>query len=196
MSRKRDLIEEILNIELEMFLNVRSLQKASCQEDPDSFRIVRMAQFLSWSEDTLDNYLNCLRLAIKEGRNLMTEKYARMEGLISRPNKNPLIEKILSVQYAWQKEMFEKYPNLMRGARPLASSDDSIYQTSFETYLRGELGTYSDETLESLHRDISEKLERGENMTEKVYEHTVRGLEYDSLEEAEQSAINRTQWSR
>lgn len=187
-SRKAQLIEKILEKELKMFLTVPVLQKASCQEDPDSFRTIRKAQFLAWSENTLDSYLKDLRAAEREGRNLMTQKYARMDNLVPAENQDPLIEKIVAIQIAWQKEMFSRYPNLMHRARPLESGEDSFSQTSFETYLRGELETYSHNTLALLYDDISTLHDRGENMAEKIYNYMVKGLGYDSLSEAEEAA--------
>lgn len=188
MTEKADLVEKILDRELKMFLTVPTQQKASCQEHPDSFRDMRRAQFLAWSEETLESYLKDLQKAERDGVNLMTQKYARMDNLIPTLNDSPLIEKIIEIQYGWQKEMFERYPNLMGRGRALSSAEDTAFQTSFETYLSGELETYSDETLASLYRDVSERLEKGDNMTEELYSHMVKGLGYRSLEEAETNA--------
>jgi hypothetical protein len=118
MSQKEVLISKILDLKLEMFLTVPTEQKASCQEYPDSFRLHRRAQFALWSENTLRSYLKDLEKAETDGSNLMTIKYARMDNLIPCRNKNPLIQKIIDVQYRWQQEMFSKYPYLMKGARP------------------------------------------------------------------------------
>ena len=150
MKDEKELLEEILEIELEMFLSVKAKGNPSCQEDPESFRVHRGAQFRVWSERTQESYLGDLKKAREEGINLMTLKYARMEGLIPRRNTNPLIDDIAVLQYTWQMQMFEKYPHMMAGARDLSSTDDTEYRTSFETYLKGELETYSDETLASL----------------------------------------------
>lgn len=76
----------------------------------------------------------------------------------------------------------------MRGARPLGSSEDSTHQTSFETYLHSELMTCSPETLASLYDDISRNQNEGKNMTKELYEQMVKGLGYESLEEAEETA--------
>ena len=188
MSEKTGLVDEILERELKMFLTVPTRQKASCQENPDGFRTHRKAQFLTWSEETLESYLNDLRKAEREGVNLMTQKYARMDNLIPRLKETPLIEKIIEIQYAWQKEMFVKYPNLMGGGRRVSSAEDTAFHTSFETYLRGELETYSDTTLTGLYRDVSQSREKGVNKTEELYTHLVKGLGYASLAEAETSA--------
>jgi hypothetical protein len=121
----------------------------------------------------------------------MTIKYARMDDLVPRENHNPLIEEIAAIQCRWQQELFEKYPALMAGARPLSSSSngapssDSAVHTSFETYLRGELETYSDNTLSLLYRDMTDLLNRGINGSERVYERLTRELGYKSIEDAD-----------
>lgn len=117
----------------------------------------------------------------------MTIKYARMDDLIPRENSNPLIDRIAEIQYRWQKELFHKYPHFMAGARPLSEDDDSALKTSFETYLKGELETYSDNTLSLLHRDLRNLAEKRMNGSELVYDYLVKGLGYGSLEEAEQA---------
>jgi hypothetical protein len=192
LDRKTELIERILDIELQMFLTVPVAQKAACQDHPDSFILMRRCHFLTWSGSTLTSYLGDLIAAKKHGRNLMTEKYARIDHLIPQVNRSPLIEQIVRAQYQWQQRMFEKYPNLMARARPLSSSDDSIHQTSFETYLRGELETYSERTLRSLYADVVEKQHKGHNMTEELYQHMVRDLGYESLAEADEQCADRS----
>ena len=115
----------------------------------------------------------------------MTLKYARMEKLITIINRNPKIEKILAIQHGWQREMFSKYPHVMSGARPLSKSAETSSVTSFETYLRGELETYSDRTLSLLYEDIKRKFDNRVNMAEETYEALVRASGMKSLEEAE-----------
>ena len=89
MSKKDEIIADILEMELEMFLSVPTDQPYSCQQDPAGFRLHRGAQFSIWAEDTLGSYQDDLRRAREEGTNLMTIKYARMEDLIPRKNFNP-----------------------------------------------------------------------------------------------------------
>ena len=187
MTDKKEIIEHIVEIELQMFLSVPTEQKASCQDYPESFLLHRRAQFSAWSDDTLESYLADLNRATEAGQNLMTIKYARMDDLIPRENENPLIAKIISLQYRWQQEMIKKYPHLMAAGRPLSSEDDSLYRTSFETYLRGELETYSDKTLSLLYRDMTDKVADGINMSEAIYEFLAHEMGYTSLEEADQA---------
>ena len=185
MADKQAVIKEILAIEVEMFLTVRTQQKSSCQDYPESFKLHRRVQFTAWSEATLKSYLKDLENAVEEGVNMMTVKYARMDDLIPGENKNPLISEIVKIQYGWQEEMFRKYPYLMGGARPLSKSEDSVRKTSFETYLGGELETYSDSTLEHLHEDMAKKIADGINMSEEVYGYLVREMGYQSIDDAE-----------
>jgi hypothetical protein len=185
MMDKNRTIEEILDIELAMFLSVNSEQTSGCQDHPESFKLHRRVQFSVWSFDTLASYLEDLRRAEASGKNLMRQKYARMQGLIPQENTNPLIDAIVRIKIDWQEEMFRKYPALMRGARPLTDADEDAAMTSFETYARGELETYSDRTLERLHADMVAKLERGINVSEDVYEFLVKESGYASLQEAE-----------
>jgi hypothetical protein len=188
MPDKYEIIKEILEIELEMFLTVKTQQRSSCQDYPESFKRHRRVQFMAWSDATLNSYLNDLKDAVEEGINLMTLKYARMDDLIPAENKNPLIDKIVEIQYGWQEEMFKRYPYLMGGARPLSKAEDSARKISFETYLKGELETYSANTLKLLKKDMTDKLKQGINMSEEVYGYLVGEMGYQSIDDAEQKA--------
>jgi len=187
MAAREKLIAKIVELELDMFLAVPADGIYSCQQDPDGFGLHRRVQFSIWSEDTLQSYLDDLHRAKEDGINLMTIKYASMQDLIARENRNPLIAEILTIKYRWQEEMVHKYPYLMAGARKLQGSDEKTEDTSFETYLRGELETYSDDTLALLHRDVIELKKMGINGSEKIYEHLVKELGYDSIEAANQA---------
>jgi hypothetical protein len=194
--KREDLVEEILSIELEMFLSVPTERKSACQDYPESFKLHRRAQFSAWSDRTLESYRSDLREAQAQGRNLMTHKYARMQGLIAEAHGGGsegarAIDDIVRIHYGWQEELFRKYPAFMSGARPLGSGDDSDRATSFETYLRGELDSYSEPTLSCLHADILSLRESGLNMSEVVYDFLVRQLGYPSLSEAERTLAER-----
>ena len=191
MSEKEKLIEEILELELNMFLNVRSRYPASCQENPDGFRFHRRTQFSVWSEETLQSYLDDLLRANEQGHNLMTLKYARMENLIPPLNANPLIDVIVQMQLEAQREMSSCYPNILGQGRPL--EDDTPEATSFKTYLRGELETYSDRTLRLLQRDIQHIKDKGENWAGQYYTHLARNLGYKSLDELEETMRKKAQ---
>lgn len=186
--QKRELIDRILTIELNMFLTVRTVGRAACQDHPEEFRRNRTAQFFTWSEKTLTSYLEDLMSAEEKGKNLMTMKYARMGSQIPCLNDDPLIEKIVARQTAWQKDLAARYPCLMGKARAIESRQDTDWQTSFETYLRGELETYSGKTLRSLYDDIQRYEKDHQNMNQRLYDFLVLDLGYGSLDEAEKAA--------
>jgi len=155
MNKKQDLISKIMEIEWTMFTSVRNRGgRASCQEDPDTFKIIRVSTFLTWSEATLKSYLGDLNRAKEAGRNFMTEKYARMEGISAPlvPEVKELIDKIIEQECRWAEELLEKYPDA-KMARPIYSSQDTPYVVSSETYSLGELATYSKKTLELYQQD-------------------------------------------
>ncbi|MBN2323975.1 MAG: DUF4125 family protein [Spirochaetes bacterium] len=182
MTLKDDIIESILKIELEMFRTVPVEEETACRRQPKQFLLHRKAQFKSWSEPTLRSYHGDLLSALGEGKNLMTVKYARMDNRVPRENFSPLIGEIADRLCEWQKEMFEKYPVLMRGARPLSDEEGHGVMTSFKTYLVAELETYSDTTLCLLFRDVQQKLEAGENMSEETYGYLLKDLGFPSIE--------------
>ncbi|HWR91019.1 MAG TPA: DUF4125 family protein [Desulfobacterales bacterium] len=185
MTEKDRIIEAILEIELQMFLTVNPEQTSGCQEHPESFKLHRRAQFAPWSEEALGSYLEDLHAAEAHGENLMRRKYARMQGLLPPVESSPVIEEIVRLKMDWQRAMFRDYPAVMAGARPLTAESTRAQMTSFETYARGELETYSERTLGLLHRDLLEIQARGESLSEKVYDYLVRASGYASLKDSE-----------
>ena len=185
MTEQEKLIDAILEIELRMFLTVNPVQTSGCQEYPESFKLHRRAQFHPWSEETLGSYLEDLHAAEEQGDNLMRRKYARMQGLLPPAEESPVVEEIVQMKMDWQRAMFRDYPAVMSGARPLTDESTRAQMTSFETYARGELETYSERTLSLLHRDLLALQAAGGSLSEKVYDHLVRASGYASLEEAE-----------
>ncbi len=181
---KRELIKEILQIELEMFKQVRTAAPSHCQENTNGFFLIRGATFANWSEQTLACYLQDLQEAREEGRNLVTEKYARMDNLIPCLNDNPVIDDIMAIEIEWEKEVRAKYPHVVgRSSREEAETgDDMAY---FKNYLRSELETYSDATLVSYYTDLLAAVGNGENLAEKTFATIFRRMGFASLAEAE-----------
>lgn len=183
---KEHIIKEILAIELKMFQAVNPGNPSPCQLDPDGFRISRQAQFQAWSIETLASYNNDLETALQEGRNVLAEKYLRMEGKMEPRSQTRIIDEVVKINVAWQMEMANRYPRLIHQGRPITGEEGPTI-TSFQTYLRGELETYSDLTLSNLLKDLTESIALKENMTETIYKEMVKGYGYLSLEEAEES---------
>lgn len=75
-------------------------------------------------------------------------------------------------------EFYSKHPELKDKARYIHKNEDDLEHTSSETYLRGELMTYSGETLAKYARDVIGYYQRGENMVEKTVENELRAYGY------------------
>jgi len=194
MEEKNVIIEQILELELDMFLTVPTDHRYTCQEDPESFRVHRRAQFAAWSTPTLESYYMDLLRSKKEKRNLVAVKYARMDDLLPCENFSPLIATIVDLALEGQKRFVDDYPCLMRGGRPVCKEDNAPGLTSFETYLLGELETYSETTLELLYGDMLKLQKSGTNLSEVTYGNLARQWGFESLkvlEEALQKQYNK-----
>ncbi len=203
---REEKIEALIQTEWELFQQVHNEGgRASCQDDPETFHIMRKSQFSPWPEELIDSYRADLARAEEAGRNLLTEKYAWMMAstapeefqAIRRFLQPPSflggqqIEEITTIQVEWMREYRSRYPQLASGNRVLETSQDTPFETSFETYLRGELHTYSGQTL-SLYRDFVKRLEQeGKNLTLLIMEETVRAYGYRDLEDAEEKLKRR-----
>lgn len=82
-------------------------------------------------------------------------------------------------------EFAKDYPALADNARSIHSYQDNPFDTSYETYLRGELGTYSDKMLELYGRYIVGYAREGRNPARDIMGNSVRMYGYESIEEAE-----------
>ncbi len=201
---RKTLSTEILEREWKMFSTVANAGgKANCQEDPETFRIMRGSQIGDWPDELLASWLEDLRQAGRAGRNLMSEKYARMmeatfpaeyerlaAGLPSPAQETlALIEEIVAVNLDWKMEIAGRYPALNGRGRPIYTQDDSRWETSFETYLRGELKTYSAKTNRLLHAFTLKQKRGGVNGVETTLLAQVKMYGYASLAEAEKALL-------
>ena len=169
MKTSSELISDIVEIELKMFLAVPGDGSGNCQQNPESFKIHRKAQFCIWSPATLSSYLDDLKSAEQEGDNLMTKKYAVIQGLIPQSNTSIHLDDILQIQLDWQKEMLDNHPQLKNKARPLTDDETATQLVSFKSYARGELETYSAKTLGLLHQDLKELSDKDVNGSLQIY---------------------------
>ena len=75
--------ERIIKKEWNFFQQVENEGgRASCQEDPETFFIMRRSQFCAWPEELLNSYEADLTEAAAAGRNPLAEKYLRAEELL------------------------------------------------------------------------------------------------------------------
>lgn len=178
MAEKRDrerLLNEIVDIELRMFLSVQTEIPSACQEQPETFKLMRTAGFRVLSDETLESYRRDLEEAMEENQNLMALKYARMDDLIPCLNSNPIIDKIVEVEARWFNDLARRYPLAFQGRADYAAG----------VYLRSELETYSNKTLESYLKDVTEAVAKDKNLTEERYAFIFREAGYDSIDSVE-----------
>ena len=193
---KDELIEKIIAKEWLYFSNLNNIGgRAACQDNKEDFVIMRKAQWLTFDLKTLESYwqdLNSLK-------NPLFEKYARM-----MKNNNPveyeklgsvleeislekraLVNKIMLIYMEWEEEFFSKFPIYASMGRVLYSFQDSQEETSIETYLRGELYSYSERTL-ILYLDYIRKMyDNGENLAIENMNNIAKMQDFKSCEDVE-----------
>ena len=201
-----DIRETLVQAEWEDFRRVRNLGgAASCQSRPDLFRVMRMAQFLTWPEELVESYSLDLKTAKGSGRNIVAEKYAfmmestdpmRYEDLrrslpLVGEEARDIVGQVVAFELAWAEDYGRLYPLLSKGNRAMRTSEDTPTGTSFETYLRGELLTYSVRTLRLLLAHVTSLRSEGKNHVEEIMENEVRAFGYSSLSDAEHALADR-----
>ena len=197
----REKIEKIINTEWDMFQQVDNIGgRADCQDDFETFYIMRRSQYDNWTTEMVDAYSDFAARSQEEGRNLVSEKYARMmaytdlhyfnkhlrDKLPAVPAKNfRLINRIVERLICWEEEMARRYPKLAGTARPIRSSEDKYGFTSMETYARGELETYPEELLALYCQYVDDLWDEGISLSRKNLQTMVSMYGYDSIDEAE-----------
>ncbi len=194
------MVDKIVELEWKQFDRVENEGgRASCQNNFPIFSIMRKSQYLTWSEELLNSYYNDLLMAEQSGWNLITEKYARMmkstapekyaefeAKLPVRSEERAVItEEIVKIQIAWMEEFSAKFPKMAANARSIHTYEDNAFNTSYETYLRGELGTYGEETFVLYGRFIAKLFKEGRNLAYETMSNTAKLYGYDSVEDAE-----------
>lgn len=197
------LVAEIVAREWEMFQSVANVGgPADCQHDPETFKIMRLSQMETWDQALLESYREDLVAAQLAGRNLLSEKYAWMmrethpqefaalqaQLPVVSASAKVMIEEIVAVHLTWQREVALAYPTLLSHGRAATGAEKG---TSLETYLRGELSTYSEKTLELYRALVLAKQQAGQNEAKENLWHQVRQYGFASLEDCEAYLRNR-----
>ena len=193
---KEKIINEILEKEWKYFSNLNNIGgRADCQDNREDFIIMRKSQWETFNEETLLSYLEDLN----SKNNLLFQKYAQMmkynspeeyekiKDILEKPSeeKTDLVNKIMFIYMEWEKEFFERYPIFSSMGRPLYSSEDNNIETSIETYLRGELLSYSEKTL-SLYLDyIIDNKEKNINLAIKNMDNLAKMQGFNNSEDVE-----------
>lgn len=135
---------------------------------------MRKSQWLTFDLKTLNSYFQDLN----SFENPLLEKYARMMKYNSPDEyekiknslkkvsayKEILINKIMTLYIEWVEEFAARFPVYSSMGRPLYSFQDSEEDTSIETYLRGELYSYSEKTLEYYWNHMIKAKENHKNL--------------------------------
>lgn len=204
---KQELIDAITEKEWNMFHTVNGEERTDCQEDRDTFEIMRRAQYEAWDEATLNCYYTDICAAEAEGRNLAREKYIRMmkstepAGYEAFKGELPPVSEYKAelVLKLWRKYLAQtlrmrvKYPLLAMGGRPTYAVDEEDGWPSVETYQTSETMTYSEATLEALLAHFNALEAQGIDLVFEIQRNTVLSLGYASMDEAE--AASARHWS-
>ena len=175
---KEKLIDKILEKEWNYFSSLNNIGgRADCQDNREDFIIMRKAQWLTFNEETLLSYLEDLNsknnpLFQKYGQMMKynsPKEYEKIKNLLEQPSsqKLDLLEKIMEIYMKWEEEFFKAYPIFSSMGRPLYSKQDDDEDTSIETYLRGELLSYSEKTLALYLKYILEMKNKNINLAVK-----------------------------
>lgn len=199
---KEKVINEILEREWIFFSSANNKGgKADCQSNKLEFIVMRKSQWETFPQHILESYLEDLKVANENGINIVVEKYARMmeysvpdeyeaiKGFLSEipKEKKEIADKIVELYLDWEKEVVEKYPKLTSHGRPMYSKDDTPFVTSIETYLRGEVYSYSEKTVKLYYDYIKQCILENRNLAMENIKNIVIQKGFYSLEEAEKS---------
>lgn len=198
---REELIQTIIDHEWSQFDKVNNMGgRADCQEDPRTFNIMRRSQFDNWPNDLLSSYLEDLKLAEMEERNLLAEKYGRMmESTFPEEYENikhlfparsaerlAAQEEIIAIEMAMDDEFTSRFPYYAAGGRPSRTASDNMYSTSKETYMRGEMSTWSDYTFELYASWVRELQNSGLNLPEVTANNIAKAYGFESVTAAEE----------
>lgn len=190
----------IVALEWFFFQNVHNEGgRADCQDEPETFYVMRKSQFDAWPEYLIESYLQDLQVAKLTERNPVAEKYAWMmkdtaleqfqsiQDLLPEisPEALNLINSIVCIQLQWMDEYVALYPHIASRNRITRNQNTHGGFTSFETYLRGELCTYSLQTLKNYLKYIHFCQGKGINLVCLTMEYTVQKYGYQNISEAD-----------
>lgn len=197
---RENLLDEIVRLEWKAFDKVKNKGgRASCQNDLYTFTIMRKSQYMTWTDEMLESIIEDFKAANDVCWNMIMEKYGRMMESTApdewdkikadfpeiSEEKKAIIEAIVAIQVGWMEEFAKEYPKSAGNARSIHTFEDLEYNTSYETYLRGEISTYSDETLKLYGAFIAGLARENKNLAYMTISNTAMLYGYESVEELE-----------
>ncbi|MGN0495845.1 MAG: DUF4125 family protein [Lachnospiraceae bacterium] len=197
-----ELVDRIAKTEFAAFDKVKNEGgRASCQNDWPTFYVMRKSQYLTWNRTMLLQYLYDFNREFELGHNLITEKYGRMMESTApeqykeleqhfpplSEQKKAVIEQIVVLQMDMLETFGKEYPKAAGNARSFHTYEDNYMNTSYETYLRGEISTYSDKMLQLYGRFVVECAKSGRNIAKETIGNTAGLYGYADLDAFENS---------
>lgn len=177
VDERKELTRFIIDIEQDMFASVQTSELSSCQENLKTFRVMRWMNHSTHGDEFLDSYFQDLVDAQQEGRNLMTEKYAIIQGLIPS-DVTETMESVIYFETQWLGALKDRYPNLLKRFG------------GFKPYFEAELQVISEKSLDLYHKEIIDGVKAGRNLVQERYENLYRYLGHNSLEEANAKGVS------
>lgn len=186
-KQREDRITHLIVLEWNAFDQARNVDgRAACQDDWATFQLMRRSQYMTWTDEMIQSFTADFKSANACGRNLIAEKYGWMmetttpdefeeiKSLLPEipVEKRRIVDEIVKIQVAWMEDFAAEQPDVVERMRSIHTSEDTPYNTSYETYLRGELLTYSDATLMLYGRFIAGLASEGRNLAEMTVENT------------------------
>lgn len=176
--QRNEIMERIIELETEMFTGVNAEEAVPVNTIP-AFKEMRRMTYSVLSDETVALWLHDLETAKKDGRNVMTEKYALIGGQIPTLQENPQIAKIVDVEEKWMKELAFKYPHAVKRERASAEL--------FKKYALCELQTWSPAAISAYFEDIKKAMEAGRNLAEERYDNLYQNIGKGRLFDVEES---------
>lgn len=178
-ANREAVLAEIIERELVMFLATSNEGGVSvCQTRPDTFRAMRRMAHVVHDTAVLESYLADLRQAEADGRNVMVEKYARMDDRLPPLSESPLLDAIADAEQAFLQDALRRYPHVVQ----------SNGQGLFRRYLRCELETLSPGTLELYAAEVRRAQAQGRNLVVERHDFLMRLLGKGGIDACEAAA--------
>lgn len=149
--QRNEIMQRIIDLETEMFMSVNAEEAVPANTIP-AFKEMRRMTYSVLSDKTVALWLCDLETAKKDGRNVMTEKYALIGDQIPILRDNPQIERIVDIEEKWMNELAFKYPHAVKRERANAEL--------FRKYALCELQTWSPAAVNSYFEDIKKSYGR------------------------------------
>ncbi len=101
-------------------------------------------------------------------------------------DKLDIINAICEIEVIMKEDFNKQYPLLAKQSRMIHSYEDEKEETSFETYLRGELLTYSSQSLYLYGKMLVEMINHKRNIVTDIMQETVKLYGYHNISEAQE----------